>query len=80
MIDEVDDVAADRGLGRAGDPDRLVQRDVDVAARLARGAAREQRLAVDADLVALLDLRADAGSAFVDGDAFFGDQPVRFAA
>ena len=30
VVDEVDDVAGDVALGRAGDADRLVERDVDV--------------------------------------------------
>ena len=38
VVDEVDDVAVDVALGRAGDADRLVERDVDRARLLARGA------------------------------------------
>jgi hypothetical protein len=68
-----------RRVGRAGDADRLVQRDVDVlAAALFR--SRASGLAVDAHIVALGHDAADAGDLAIDGDAAFRDQAIGLAA
>ena len=69
----------DRILGRAGDADRLVQRDVDVFATLLLRSLLEQRL-VDAYLVALDDFHADAGDFAVDSHPALLDKFVRLAA
>jgi hypothetical protein len=76
VIDEVDDVAGDVALGGARDPDRLVERDVDRPRLLARAA---DALAVEAHVVAVLDLGPERGGHAVDGDAALGDEGVGFA-
>jgi hypothetical protein len=74
VADQIDDVAIDVRFAGAGNADRLVQRDVDV---LFLGA---DRLAVDADLVALCHLRAEHGRHAVAGHAPLLDPLVGLAA
>src|SRR5690606_3948159 len=80
VADEVDDVALDRRFGGAGDPGRLVERDVDVLALAPGRLARGQLLAVDADVGAFVHFGTDAGALPVHGHPPLGDQAVGFAA
>ena len=73
MPDEFNDVAFDVAFGRAGDADRLVERDVDRGVLLA-GAADE--LALDSDLVAWFDLGAEGRDLPVDSHFSSRDQVI----
>ena len=77
VVHEVDDVAGDVALGRAGDADGLVERDVDRLGLLARLA---DAIAVEAYVVAVVDLRAEDRGLAVDGDPTFLDEGVGLAA
>ena len=77
VASKTSDVAGDGTLRRAGDADRLVQRDVDGFALLACFA---DDVAVELDLVALVDLRSQCRRHAVDRDATFTDQLVGLAA
>src|SRR5690606_24634041 len=80
VANEVHDVPLDRAFGGAGDADRLVQGDVDVAALARLGCTGIQRLPVDPDLVALAHHRADPGRLAVDGHPALGDRAIGLAA
>src|SRR5690606_41911617 len=78
VVHEVHDVVLHRRFGGAGDADRLVECDIDVAAA-ARDDALLQRLAVQQHDITLAHFGADAGTLAVHGDAAFADQPGRLA-
>src|SRR3546814_16603046 len=79
MADKVDDVAGNVALGRAGDADRLVERDIDATRRMF-GIARAalHALAVDADLIAFIALRAEFARLVLDRHSTGRAQRVGF--
>ena len=79
VIDEIDDVAFHALVGRAGDADRFVQRDIDVLAGAGLYIADTQGLAVDQDGIALLDPRAQRWLVAIDADPAFLDQRIGLA-
>ena len=76
VIDEIDDVALDVALGRAGDADWLVECDVD---RLDVLAGAADHISVELDLIAFVDLRAERRGNAVDRDAAFFDEGIGLA-
>lgn len=74
MANEIDNVAIDVALGRAGNADGFIQADVDVPL------LRADHALVHADFIALVDLRAELGTLAVDGHPAAGDPGIGFAA